>query len=45
MSQNGAVIELSFVVSVKGFSSSLMDGGRLLSTLLSFMFAYCCIDK
>ena len=35
--QNGAVIELSFVVSVKGVSSSLMDGGRLLSTLLSFM--------
>ena len=35
----GAVIELSFVVSIKGFSSSLMGGGRLLSTLLSFMFS------
>ena len=34
--QNGAVIELSFVVSVR-VSSSLMDGGRLFSTLLSFM--------
>ena len=35
--QNGAVIEWSFVVSVKRVSSSLMDGGRMLSTLLSFM--------
>ena len=35
--QNGAVIELFFVVLVKRVSSSLMDGGRLLSTLLSFM--------
>ena len=35
--QNGAVIELSFVVSIKRVSSSLMDGVRLLSTLLSFM--------
>ena len=35
--QNGAVIELSFVVLCKRVSSSLMDGGRLFSTLLSFM--------
>ena len=34
--QNGAVIKLSFVV-CKRVSSSLMDGGRLLSTLLSIM--------
>ena len=35
--QNGAVIELSFCRLCKRVSSSLMDGGRLLSTLLSFM--------
>ena len=35
--QNGAVMELSFVVLCKSVSSSLMDGGRMLSTLLSFM--------
>ena len=33
------MIELSFVVSIKRVSSSLMDGGRMLSTLLSFMLS------
>ena len=35
---NGAVIELSFVVSIIWFLS-LMGGDRLLSTLLSFMLS------
>ena len=37
--RNGAVIELSIVVSIKGFPSSLIGGGRLLITLLSFMLS------
>ena len=37
--RNGAVIELPVLVSVKRISSSLIGGGRLLSTLLSLLLS------
>ena len=35
--QNGAVVEFPVVISINWVSSSLIGGGRLLSTLLSVM--------
>ena len=43
--QNGAVIEVVLCRLCKRVSSSLMDGGRLLSTSVILHIAYCCIDK
>ena len=37
--RNGVVIELPVDISINGFSSSLIGGGLLLSTLLSVMLS------